>query len=396
MSKTIIKENLLYVALWVILFLTPIISNALRMAGNSNMEFNWHEVFFAWKLFVPYLLVFVIHNYWMAPLLVYKKRNTLYLTTVLCLIAVFTVYQCNSHPRKPHAPFAEHGERHDPFNDDKPPFDFRRPHEGPEKKFRDGSDKEFREGPRNGFHDRFRSEPPPFVANQDIIAIVVLVLMLGMNLGIKVYFKSSEDSERMKELEKKNLEQQLEYLKYQINPHFFMNTLNNIHALVDIEPEQAKHSIVELSKMMRYVLHEGTRSQVALSKDLDFLHNYIALMRLRYTDKVTIHFETSESLPDRIIPPMLLITFVENAFKHGVSYKRPSFIEVNVDSHDDHLLFTCRNSKVEKEHDTQGGVGLANTKKRLSLIYGEDYDLQIDDGEDTYSVRLDIPFLKGG
>ena len=69
---------------------------------------------------------------------------------------------------------------------------------------------------------------------------------------------------------------------------------------------------------------------------------------------------------------------------------------MNVDSHDDHLLFTCRNSKVEKENDTQGGVGLANTKKRLSLIYGEDYDLQIDDGEDTYSVRLDIPFLKGG
>ena len=145
--------------------------------------------------------------------------------------------------------------------------------------------------------------------------------------------------------------------------------------------------------MMRYVLHEGAKSQVSLLKDLEFLRHYIALMRLRYTDKVKISFETPGQLPDRIIPPMLLITFVENAFKHGVSYRRPSFIEVKADAHDNHLVFTCRNSKSEAEHETNGGVGLANTRKRLDLIYGNNYTLLIDEGDDTYSVTLEIPFL---
>ena len=121
----------------------------------------------------------------------------------------------------------------------------------------------------------------------------------------------------MRLLEKENLNQQLEYLKYQINPHFFMNTLNNIHALVDIDPEKAKTTIVELSKMMRYLLYEGNNSLIPLHREVEFLRNYITLMKLRYTDKVKIDTDIPVSLPDRRLPPLLLITFVENAFKHG-------------------------------------------------------------------------------
>jgi LytS/YehU family sensor histidine kinase len=224
----------------------------------------------------------------------------------------------------------------------------------------------------------------------DLTVIVMLVLMLFANLGIKLYFKQRRDQLQLAKLEKQNLEQQLEYLKYQLNPHFLMNTLNNIHALVDIEPEEAKHSIVELSKMMRYVLYEGAKSSVPLQKDIEFLRNYVTLMKLRYTDKVSIRFDVPDDITNKMVPPMLLITFVENAFKHGVSYRNPSFIDIHITTSGDTLAFVCRNSKTDKEPDLEGGVGLKNTRQRLDLIYGNDYRLDIDDGEDTYEVTLEL------
>jgi LytS/YehU family sensor histidine kinase len=233
--------------------------------------------------------------------------------------------------------------------------------------------------------------PPLFFGQVDIIAAIVAFLMIGMNLGIKLYFKNDSDDKRMQVLERQNLKQQLEYLKYQINPHFFMNTLNNIHALVDIDPEKAKATIVELSKMMRYLLYEGNNSLIPLQREIQFLHNYITLMRLRYTDKVTIKTDVPEQIPEKQIPPLLLITFIENAFKHGVSYQQDSYINIGILFSDDRLHFECTNSKHPQKQSEQGGVGLTNVKRRLALIYGSDYTLDINDGDDVYEVKLDIP-----
>lgn len=145
------------------------------------------------------------------------------------------------------------------------------------------------------------------------MALIVLILMMGMNIGIKFYFKSRHDDKQLMVLEKENLEQQLEYLKYQINPHFFMNTLNNIHALVDIDPEKAKDTILELSKMMRFVLYEGDKKGVPITREFDFIRNYVTLMKLRYTDKVEVKVELPAEVPDYELPPLMLITFIENA-----------------------------------------------------------------------------------
>jgi LytS/YehU family sensor histidine kinase len=244
----------------------------------------------------------------------------------------------------------------------------------------------------HGPHETHR--PPLIFGQHDIISIVVLIMMLGMNLGIKLYFRQQGDRKKMKELERQNLEQQLEYLKYQINPHFFMNTLNNIHALVDIEPEKAKHTILELSKMMRFVLYEGNKQAVPLDREIAFLQNYITLMKLRYTDKVRINIETPNQLPNKEVPPLMFITFVENAFKHGVSYRQESFIDISLAVVEgDKLAFTCRNSRIPASEDNHGGVGLKNVKQRLDLIYGNDYTLDIRDLEDEYDVRLIIPLL---
>ena len=114
-------------------------------------------------------------------------------------------------------------------------------------------------------------------------------------------------------------------------------------------------------------------------------------MQLRFTDKVRIAVDLPAEVPDKTVPPLMLISFIENAFKHGVSYKKDSFIEVKIDVAGDSLHFTCRNSKAEKSNEEKGGVGLANVRKRLNLLYDHSYSLRISDGAEEYNVDLVIP-----
>ena len=219
------------------------------------------------------------------------------------------------------------------------------------------------------------------------------LLVVGFNVAIKLLFKSMRDEEALKELEHQHLQSELQYLKYQINPHFFMNTLNNIHALVDIDPERAKTTIVELSKMMRYILYEGSNRLIPLPREVQFLNNYVQLMRLRYTDKVSIRLSAPNNLPDKMIPPLLLIMFVENAFKHGISYLTESFVYITIDVKNNRLKFVCRNSKQQLmvKEEKEGGMGLVNVRCRLDLLFHDKYTLNIEDRESEYEVSLDLP-----
>ena len=385
------QENLIYLAVWGLLFAAPLLSLYVRTINDANVVFDWSEVLIVWRKFALFLLLFLIHNFLLAPLLIHKHRRMAYFTIVAVLLVAFTVYQCSSRPKETHPrplPPREGSryfhdrmvleEPHDRLDGEKviAPLP---PREGPGEGLPEV-------GPRGGV-----GLPPPIVGERDILAVVVLILMFGANLGIKGYFRSREDRKRLAELEKQNLEQQLEYLRYQINPHFFMNTLNNIHALVDINPAKAQESIVELSKMMRFVLYEGDKQGVPLSRELDFIRYYVALMQLRYTDKVRITLDLPQEVPERQVPPLIFITFIENAFKHGVSYQHESFIEVKAAVENEKLRFTCSNSKVEKPNEEKGGVGLANVRKRLDLLYAHDYTLRFNDVTDVYTVELVIP-----
>ena len=396
MKKDEIKESLIYLGFWGLLLLTPVISMLLRMSDDSTLTFNWNEVVRSWYIFIPYLLVFLIHNYIIAPLLVYKKKTLLYGIMMLCVVTVFQLYQCHQKPDMKEGPgfMAPHGNDHFSKMPPPPGSPFDRFEEMDKRPFDPGHERPEHQHERP--FDRGHGGPPLILGQQDIVALIVIILMIGMNLGIKLYFKTTQDARKLEKQEKERLVQQLEYLKYQINPHFFMNTLNNIHALVDIDPEEAKKSIVELSKMMRYVLYDGARNQVPLSKDMDFIDNYITLMKLRYTDKVRIETDMPKDIPDKMIPPMLFITFVENAFKHGVSYKKDTFIKISMTVSETRVRFQCGNSKSGSHPDTAGGVGLANTRQRLDLIYGKDYRLDIHDAPDSYEVELEIPFLREG
>lgn len=360
------KENLIYLILWLTLFLAPVGSLYIRAQQQPDVMFRWHDIFVVWRVDVAFLGAFLLHNYLLSQVLLKMQRRLFYFVGVVVIVGVFLSLE------------------YTPLFPEKP-----KPKEGME--MRDGRMPP-PDGPRPEWMHGKHHEPPikPF-GNRETMDLLVLVLMLGMNVGVKLYFRAEKREEEMKELQKENLNTQLQYLKYQVNPHFFMNTLNNIHALVDINPEQAKEAIVQLSKMMRYILYEGEHPMVSLSREEQFIRSYLRLMRLRFTDKVDILFDCPDDLPEAQIPPLLLITFIENAFKHGVSYRERCCIHIAINCTDDRLHFACDNSKYKAATEQHGGVGLQNARRRLELIYGDDYTLDINDKEDKYEVKLEIP-----
>lgn len=405
-------ELILYLTLWTLLFAAPVISAAITLyypsqssiaqdvATHTPASFDWDGVLSAWKLLAMFFTVFCLHNFLLAPMLVYCNRKWAYCVSVLLLMACFSCYQRLGHP---HPPVPRGGNSMRPVMErrEMPPHQMEhqmehqtahqlthhvgRPMQPPT---------EQPNGKPDERNDR-KHEPPQAFGGEDSVAFIIMMLLIGLNIGAKYFFKSLDDRKRIKLLEKENLSRQLEYLKYQINPHFFMNTLNNIHALVDIDPEQAKHTIEVLSKLMRYTLYEGNKTMAPLKKELDFITHYIDLMRIRYTDKVRINVSLPTSVPDVQVPPLLFTTFVENAFKHGVSYQQDSFIEVSVtiDEYLKHITFICRNSKKPEAEDSHGGVGLQNARKRLQLIYGNKYMMRTENCNDTYTLTLQLPIL---
>lgn len=401
------KEHIIYTSIWLLLYISPLASLYMRMSSNPNITFSWHEIINAWEFNTVWLVLMLIHNFLLLPILILKRRTWQYLILASALLISCTFASYLIRPAGPrcydmdkrmemsdcnyyicgesdscHAPGLCQKMEHDPKEDmcrkpihgGKP---FPRPRYNPE---------ELR--PIN---------PIPMLGPGEAVAFFGGLLLMGMNLGVKLYFKTQEDREQRERLEKQDLERQLEYLRYQVNPHFFMNTLNNIHALVDINPERAKTTIVELSKMMRYILYEGDKKLIPVQREALFLKNYIELMRLRYSSRVSINLDIPEMMPDVMLPPLLLIIFVENAFKHGVSYAAPSFIDIKVTVTQEMLQFKCRNSRQEQKPDEKkkkGGVGLANARRRLDLLFHDKYSLEIKEDDKEYDVQLEIPLSK--
>lgn len=177
-----------------------------------------------------------------------------------------------------------------------------------------------------------------------------------------------------------------------------MNTLNNIHALIDIDTEAAKDNVIELSKMMRYVLYDSENAETNIANELRFIENYIALMRIRYTDNVDVRLNVHDAVrPTAKVPPLIFIVLVENAFKHGVSYNKPSYIYIDLWCSDKQIICQVQNSRHNKPATSEStekssGMGLENMRKRLDLLFGDEYTLLIDDTkQEQYIVKLTIP-----
>ena len=182
------------------------------------------------------------------------------------------------------------------------------------------------------------------------------------------------ENERKEALNVK-LKSELQHLHYQLQPHFFFNALNNIYAMVDLSPDEAKKSIHSLSKLMRYMLYETNVAEVPLSKEIDFMKKYIDLMKLRVSDKTTVLYSFPEEETNLKIAPLLFISLIENAFKHGVAANQESEIHIELTVNMDGLKFKTKNANFPKNTDDKSGsgIGIANVQKRLKLLYPDKF-----------------------
>ena len=217
----------------------------------------------------------------------------------------------------------------------------------------------------------------------DAMSMLMTLLVLGISTSITAVQKWQHDARQRQELEQQQVSSELSFLKAQINPHFFFNTLNNIYALTLLDGDAARVALHTLSRMMRYVLYDTTAGTTPLSKEIAFLQDYVTLMRLRLTDKVEVTLELPEPVLEVPVAPMVLLPFVENAFKHGVSATEASYIRIAVRQPSSEVLeLEVRNSRFATpvaSLEESNGIGLVNTRRRLDLLYPGRYTLLVTD-----------------
>ena len=222
---------------------------------------------------------------------------------------------------------------------------------------------------------------------------LMLILVVGLSVAIRMSQRWHKLQETKKDAERIRTDAELKNLRNQLNPHFLLNTLNNIYALIAFDPEKAQTAVGELSKLLRHALYDNQKRFVPLYKEVEFIKNYIELMKIRVTNNVkidtSINIDNDDSTP---IAPLIFISLIENAFKHGVSYQHESFIDISLDYQGGRLLFNCRNSCPEERNiDKEGGIGIINSQRRLALIYGDDYKMDIINRDNIYTVSVDLP-----
>ncbi len=351
--SSIWQERILYAAIWLSIAVLPVV---LELSQYINYSvFNWKPVIRWWTGMVPLIVIFIFHNSFLIPRFLKRGRMKLYVVTVILILAAYGGLQ-HSILRQSHR-YAR--EQQMPPETDMP-----------------------------------RRMPPPPLPLPLLFNSMLAALTIGLNAAISLTFTYNREQEKRKELENKRLQEELKYLKQQISPHFLMNVLNNIHELADENIKEAQDMILELSYLMRYVLYESEKPITSLASETRFISSYVALMKMRYVkDIVKISLDIPDQFSPSIhIPPLLFISFIENAFKHGVSYEQETKINIKLCEMNGKVFFSCTNTiPVKKQADIEGGVGLSNVRRRLELLYGEDYSLHIDINDDIYSVTLIIP-----
>ncbi len=373
------EENAIYALVIVIILISRFAITYLAL-HEIDKEYGWDMFANDSIVVLPYLALFFVSNLWLAPRLLAKKKVALDVLIAFLLVVATVTISILISPEMPFdEPDFERIERleKDDFRQTPPPLpkmmdeDFPGEHLLPH-------------GGKRGI-ERMMSNM--------LIDAFIAMLIIVLNVSVKHTFRSRQLREHVKQLEHQSVQNELSFLKYQINPHFFMNTLNNIHSLIDIDAELAKDTIIELSHLMRYLLYESSQQLISLDKEIVFIRNFIRIMRIRYPQDVKIDVEMPSDTKSIQLPPLLFLPFVENAFKHGISYRKHSYIDVKMKIEDDTIVFKCTNSihNTNKVDDKHHGVGLQNIEKRLRLLYGNSYTLHVVKMPDSYEVEMIIP-----
>ena len=216
-------------------------------------------------------------------------------------------------------------------------------------------------------------------------------IVAAIAIGIRHFIRTRQIRQQLKDEQTKHTEAELAWLKNQINPHFLFNTLNNISSLTQIDPDAAQDAIAQLSDLLRYAMYETNKKTVPISGEVEFMRNYISLMKLRCNEKTEVK-TTFNIEQDVEIAPLLFISLIENAFKHGVSSSRSSIIDIHLEQKNHSVIFTCDNTNYPKDDaDRSGsGIGLENTRRRLELMYADHYTWQNWLENDIYHVYLKL------
>ena len=344
-------ETIVYVVTWLLVIALLVLDLIRARNYFSAEEFDWSILGRRSVQLLYYLILFLINNYILIPRLLLRNRYRCYfIFTALTLVGVWLCQYMQFQ------------------------FDIARFHGNPH-----------------------GDTPPPFRPLLTVPVFIDLIcdmLIVGVNLATALVFQRYKDRFEHESLLKTNAENSLNYLKAQINPHFYMNMLNNIHGMIEINPPKAQEMVLDMSKLMRYMLYESSRPMIGLAQELAFLRNYLSIMRQRFPEsKVSI----SAQLPDDQavagirIPPLLYLVYIENAFKHGVSYREESYVSVKVEVVGQRVEFQCLNSVHDTDSTPNPGIGLHNASQRLKLIYGSAYYLDIERTSSTYAVNLSIP-----
>ncbi len=373
-------EVTLVIVVWLVVFAYPLLTMSGRaIDDDGGTAFEWEYVFTSWGKILPFFVVFLLNQFVLIPRLFQRGRTRAYVLAVaVTTIAFFFCAQALDRPRR------EAMQRHTEWVKQK---EAKRAAEGGNTN-RDNNNK----------NKRFRRMPPPGgYWGVAVMETLMAVMLMGCGLAAQLCINQYVSKKRIEELEKYRLRQELARLKAQISPHFFMNMLNNIHGMVEIDPEKAQEMIIEMSNLLRYVTYEASKADIALEKELRFIEDYISLMRSRMpAEKVTITTSFPDNTTGVKVPTMIFITFIENVFKHGISYRHHTDIDIEIHLHDERLSFACTNTlpAPEGEHENaagKGGVGLRNVRHRLELLYGNDFLLTTGPAEGKYQVMLNIP-----
>lgn len=335
---------------------------ALPMAFTiGNGKISWQHMIKIWQDRVLLIPLFAINHWLLIPRFVLSKKYTSYflMAFMLIFLITFSYYMFDERLRKKHQP--------------KPP---------PKKELAINETKK----PKDKPGPKGSTSIPPF-AGLLLFSLLIVVVDTGLSYT-KHWHIIEEDKVR---LEKENIQAQLGMLRNQISPHFFMNTLNNIYALIQEDKKRSRESVMKLSKLMRYLLYENRDGKILLSKEFEFIKSYIDLMKLRFVDDIDIKLSIPKTYTDVEIPILLFISYLENAFKFGTSYEQKSVIEIVFTIEDGYLLFLCTNTINVFNKKDVGGIGLKNSKQRLDLLFKDSYDLNIHETDETYTVKLKIP-----
>ena len=333
--------NIAQVLIWAGAMLLPAAATWLISGDSNRFAMNFWPTFY---MLLPISLVYLVNYFVLVPKLLFRKQVVWFIVLNILLVALLNAP--NFYPRgEIPEPIRQHLQRRDIL--------------------------------------AFRI---PTIITAGFFQLVFIFLAIG----VRSIIRSNDIQYQLQEEKRKASEAELTWLKHQLNPHFLFNTLNNISSLTQIDPDKAQESIGELSDTLRYALYDTDTDKVPLAGEVAFMNNYIHLMQLRCNELTEVTTDWDLPAGDVKIAPLLFISPIENAFKHGVNARMKSFVHIGLRPEGRNLVFTCENSLFEKtgEDHIGSGIGMENLKRRLELIYPDAYSYEHDEKDGAYHVRI--------